>query len=103
MAVALYKIPDSSACLTTSLRMAENTFRLNSSNTFMSRAGLSDKLTGGSCAVSPTSISLQFLPLYTYSIRSSSKRPDPKIEESGVEFEIIEASSTIKSVFDCLL
>ncbi len=65
----------------------------------VSRAGLTPEPTGGNWAVSPTIMSLQSVPEYTYSIRSSRTLPLPKMDTSFEVFEIIEASSTMKKVF----
>ena len=55
-------------------------------------------VTGGSCAVSPISNSRHCSPLKTYSSKSSSRLLVPKSCDSP----IMEASSTMKSVFLCL-
>src|SRR6187431_157007 len=69
---------------------------------WMSKAGLMSRFTGGNWAVSPNSIILQLVPEYTYEIKSSSKEPFSYNLESELESEIIDASSTIKTVFLCL-
>ena len=61
------------------------------------------KFTGGNCAVSPKRIILQLVPEYTYEIKSSKSEPFSYNFESELVSEIIEASSTIKMVFLCLL
>ena len=100
-AVAFHKIPEPSVWRTTFVRRHSVTSNPYPCNAATERAGLSSSPTGGSCAVSPTSISRHPNPLYTYCTRSSSRRPLPKCPPDRPSLAIIEASSTMNRVFLC--
>src|SRR5450759_4963295 len=93
------RTPDVSLCRTTCLSSQEispNPYSLSEEG---SRAGLKVDPTGGSCAVSPTRMSLHSVPEKTYSMRSSRSLPLPNNDESPELLDTIDASSTMKKVY----
>ena len=103
--VAFARIPDSFCCRTTVVRV-QNTVPPIIAIYSWESAGLQSIPTGGSCAASPMSTSLQSTPLRTKVTRSSSRFPLPKDEVDCCcppSMPMSDTSSTTKSVSLSLL
>ena len=98
--VALYRMPDSWFCLTTVVRFTNSTPPIIDIYSH-DRAGDISRPTGGSCAESPMSTTLQPVPFLTNLTKSSRRLPEPKAAVLCCEEESIpmrDTSSTTNSV-----